>query len=125
MQKHVQNRTFVPTFAYFKLLQIQTRAVPPSARIPVDRFDYNQAISQSASEQMLLNLVRLRYRDVPTFLAVSAVLTQYTYTSAVGVSGRSGIELAEPSWSVGGSANLRYIEWPTITYSPLNGREFS
>ncbi len=30
--------------------------------VPGDRFSYNEAISKSQKEQMLLNLVRLRYR---------------------------------------------------------------
>jgi hypothetical protein len=43
----------------------------------VDSFNYNEAISRSSSEQILINLVRLRYREVPVFLAVGSVLTQY------------------------------------------------
>lgn len=45
----------------------------------IDRFDYNQAIVQSTNEQMLLNMVRLRYSEPPVFLAVNSVLTQYIY----------------------------------------------
>ena len=59
-------------------------------RVASDRFDYNAAIARSANEQMLLNLVRLRYREVPVFLALSSVLTQYTYLGQVGVGGSSG-----------------------------------
>lgn len=93
--------------------------------VPVDRFNYNQAVGRSANEQMLLNLVRMRYRDVPVFLAVSSVLTQYVYTGVVGVIGASGSSLGDPQFSVGGNANLRYFERPTITYSPLTGEEFA
>src|SRR4030042_6183943 len=42
------------------------------------RFDYNQAIAASWNEQLLLNLVRLRYRDTVHFLEVSSVITQYS-----------------------------------------------
>ena len=59
-------------------------------RLPPDRFDYNQAIASSANEQMLLNLVRLRYSEIPVFLAVSSVLTQYSYAGTVGVRGSGG-----------------------------------
>ena len=78
--------------------------------VPVDRFNYNQAIGRSANEQMLLNLVRLRYREVPVFLAVSSVLTQDVYTGGVGVIGATGSATGEPQYSVGGNANLRYFE---------------
>ena len=47
-------------------------------RVPADRFDYSEALLQSSEEQMLANLVRIRYLRVPTFLEVSSVLTQYT-----------------------------------------------
>jgi hypothetical protein len=94
-------------------------------QIPVDRFDYNSAIANSANEQMLLNLVRLRFNEVPVFLAVNSVLTQYVWTGEVSVAGASGDSLGFPAWSVGGSGAFRYIERPTVTYSPLNGQEFA
>lgn len=93
--------------------------------IPNDRFDYNEAISRSANEQMLLNLVRMRYRDVPVFLAVTAVLTQYVYSGRVSVAGSGGSSLGDPLYQVGGSAAGIYIERPTITYSPLTGEKFA
>ncbi len=94
-------------------------------QVPIDRFDYNTAIATSANEQMLLNLVRLRFGEVPTFLAVNSVLTQYVWAGDVGVSGASGDSLGFPAWTVGGSANARYFERPTVTYSPLSGQEFA
>ncbi len=93
--------------------------------IPNDRFNYNEAIGRSANEQMLLNLVRMRYRDVPVFLAISAVLTQYVYSGRVSVDGSGGSSLGEPLYQIGGSASAIYIERPTITYSPLTGEEFA
>ncbi len=94
-------------------------------RMSPDRFNYNQAIAQSSNEQMLLNLVRLRYSEIPVFLAVSSVLTQYSYASSVGAHGFGGSTLGEPWWQVGGSANFQYVERPTITYAPLAGDEFA
>jgi hypothetical protein len=94
-------------------------------RIPNDRFDYNQAIARSANEQMLLNLVRLRYTEVPHFLTVNSVLTQYVYTGSVNTGGAFGASAGEPLWSAGAGASARYIERPTITYSPLSGQEFA
>jgi hypothetical protein len=99
---------------------------PLGARqLPLDRFDYNSAIADSANEQMLLNLVRLRFGEVPTFLAVSSVITQYVWTGELGVAGAAGENTNFPSWTVGGSGNLRYVERPTVTYAPLSGQEFA
>ena len=92
-------------------------------RVPGDNFSYNAAIVQSGREQMLLNLVRIRYLEMPLFLKVSSVLTQYTYEGDVGVAGTQGIGAA-PS-SITGSANLGYSERPTVTYLPVSGQEFA
>ena len=71
-------------------------------RVPGDNFNYNKAIAQSTREQMLLNLVRLRYLEEPLFLKVSSVLTQYTYQGNVGVTGTWGFSAA-PDTVTGGS----------------------
>ncbi|MEE8054656.1 MAG: hypothetical protein V3T38_01215 [Gammaproteobacteria bacterium] len=113
--------------AYLALLPwlvLSACAIGPS-RVPSDRFNYNEAIARSSNEQMLLNLVRLRYRETPIFLAVASVLQQYVVTGVVAVSGATGNLNGFPTDSIGGSANLRYIERPTITYTPLTGDEFT
>ncbi len=94
-------------------------------RLPADRFNYNAAIAHSWDEQMLLNLVRIRYFQIPTFLDVSSVLTQYTYTGNVGVQGSGGIDQDLPTALFGGSFGVGYTERPTITFTPLTGEDFS
>jgi hypothetical protein len=93
-------------------------------RVPRDRFDYNAAIAQSTREQILLNIVRSRYLEVPVFLTVSSVLTQYEYDSSIGLGGifESG---AGTNDIFSGDTNLRFSERPTITYLPVEGQEFS
>ena len=95
-------------------------------RLAPDRFDYTEAISRSTKEQMLMNLVRMRFADVPVFLDVSSVLTQYAYVGAAGVSGTIGLNnSADALTNLGGDARLSYFERPTITYAPLSGEEFT
>ncbi len=95
-------------------------------RIAPDRFDYTEAISRSTKEQMLMNLVRMRFADVPVFLEVSSVLTQYAYVGDVGVTGTAGLNGATGlGSSVGGDARIAYFERPTVTFSPLSGEEFT
>lgn len=87
-------------------------------RVVPDRFDYNQAIGQSSNQQMLLNLVRLRYRDVPVFLSISSVLSQYVYLGSANLAGATGS-------SMSGGIGATYIDRPTISYSPLSGEDFA
>ena len=47
------------------------------AIIPRDRTDYLSSIADSWKEQTLLNVVRLRYGDAPSFLDVSSIIANY------------------------------------------------
>ena len=86
------------------------------------RFDYNQALADSWNQQMLLNLVRLRYRDTPVFLEVGTLLAQYS----IGGSGSLGASIdgggGDNSYGLG--AGVDFSESPTITFSPLQGEAF-
>jgi len=106
------------------LLLISGCAAQGAKRVPADRFDYNAAIAYSTREQMLLNIVRSRYLEVPVFLSVSSVLTQYEYERRAGL----GTILEFGSGTTDratGEANLGFSERPTITYLPVEGQEFS
>lgn len=97
-------------------------------QMPADQFDYNKAIARSAQEQMLLNVVRLRYFEMPVFLGVSSVLTQYGWQGSLGVGGQQGFNVGnglEASSFITGSALTQYLERPTITYLPIEGDDFT
>lgn len=92
--------------------------------IPAARFDYNDNIARSQNDQLLLNLVRLKYRDTPVFLDVGAVIAQYTLSARAGAASRinvDGVEGNELGLDLGGN----YSEQPTITYEPLQGADFT
>lgn len=95
-------------------------------RVARDRFDYTSAISDSWKTQMLVNMVKMRYGDTPTFLDVVSVINQYSIESQLDL----GFSWANPitsaltnTQSTGGAA--RYIDRPTITFIPLSGEKFA
>ena len=92
--------------------------------IPATRFDYNERIARSQNDQLLLNLVRLRYRDTPVFLDVGTVIAQYTLDARLGVLPRLGVD-GTPGNELGLDLGGRYSEQPTITYEPISGAEFT
>ena len=97
-------------------------------RLPDDRFDYNAALGSSAREQMLLNIVRSRYQEMPVFLEVGSVVAQYSYNSSLSLGYfREFINnrIAPTSDTASADANFAYSEFPTITYMPIQGESFA
>jgi hypothetical protein len=64
-------------------------SIGPST-VPYDRIDYGTAIGNSWKEQTLLNIVKLRYVDMPIFLEVAQVIAGYQLQSAIGGSFTAG-----------------------------------
>ena len=48
-----------------------------------DQFDYGNALTESAEQQLLANMVRLRYVEAPKFLNVASVINQYALEGQV------------------------------------------
>src|SRR5262245_45417744 len=55
--------------------------------VTVDRFDYSVAIAESWKQQTLLNIVKLRYMDLPVFMDVASVVSGYSMQTGVSVNG--------------------------------------
>src|SRR6516225_12306065 len=93
-----------------------------------DRIDYGTAIGNSWKEQTLLNLVKLRYGDMPIFLEVAQVIAGYQLQSAVGGSftaGNFNAALVGPFTASGSATEAgTYTHRPTVIYSPLTGVDF-
>ena len=87
-----------------------------------DRFDYAAAVGESWKTQMLLNIVKLRYLDTPTFLDVQQIVAGYTIegTGSVGWGEKGSIS---QGWNLG--AQGKFTDRPTLTYRPLTGSEFN
>jgi hypothetical protein len=92
--------------------------------VPADRFDYSTAIADSWKQQALLNIVKLRYSDVPVFVDVASVVAGYSLQTGVTVAGVMSSRGAVQGdyGSLGGQAV--YTDRPTITYVPLTGEKF-
>jgi hypothetical protein len=88
--------------------------------LPRDRHGFTQAIATSWKEQMLLNIVKVRYLDPPVYLDVSSVISSYTFETELGLTGTLfPHNRIENSRGIG--ATGRYGESPTVSYVPLTG----
>ncbi|MGH7131618.1 MAG: hypothetical protein ACREJO_06705 [Phycisphaerales bacterium] len=90
-----------------------------------DRFDYVTTISDSAKQQMLLNLVKVRYADAPVFMDVASVISSYSLEGDISLGGQ--VTPTGRSGDTFGAVGVtgRYADKPTITYQPLSGDKFA
>ena len=91
--------------------------------LPRDRALYSAGLSDSWKEQMLLNIVKIRYVDPPTFIDVGSIVASYTLSQGASAgAGIGNVVAGEGSGTFGAFGT--YTTTPTITYTPLTGSKF-
>ncbi|MCZ6835843.1 MAG: hypothetical protein O7G85_08725 [Planctomycetota bacterium] len=90
-----------------------------------DRVSYGDALANSARQELLKNIVRLRYMESPVFVSINSVVNQYALETTVnaGASWNWGGQFAGTGNAIG--ATSRFSDRPTITYSPLVGKRYT
>ncbi len=102
-------------------------SIGPNA-IRTDQVDYADSIGHAATRQLLLNLIRVRHREVPSFISVSQLVASY----GVEFRGEASLSFLDRTTSgkqrqtvdeTGGRllAGGSYSDRPTITYTPVRG----
>ncbi|HEX8915128.1 MAG TPA: hypothetical protein VF796_22445 [Humisphaera sp.] len=89
-----------------------------------DRYDYSGSVGESWKRQALLNVVKLRYLDPPTFVDVGQIVAGYSLET-----GLTGGATFPQTTAFGGntptvSGTARFTDRPTITYTPMTGNRF-
>jgi hypothetical protein len=92
--------------------------------VAVDRFDYSTAIADSWKQQTLLNIVKLRYVDLPVFVDVSSIVSGYSLQTGVSVTGVLSTRRAVQGNYASAGGQAIYTDRPTITYVPMTGEKF-
>jgi len=92
--------------------------------VSVDRFDYSTAIADSWRQQTLLNIVKLRYMDLPVFVDVASIVAGYSMQTGVSVNGTLSSQAAIQGNYLAAGGQAIYTDRPTITYVPLTGEKF-
>lgn len=106
------------------LTSCQPQKVGPY-NLKYDSINYNRAVQSSVDSQLLLNIVRLRYRDTPTFLQVGLISS--SYENNLGLESGfhfSDINHAASHFSISPSVVLERKEKPTTTFQPVRGEGF-
>jgi len=116
-------KRFVLLFSLLTVLCVTGCAAIGPRTVVRDRFDYSSAIADSWKDQMLLNMVKMRYGDAPVFLDVASVISQYQVAGQLNSNFSWSFPPKGDSQGVGGVA--QYVDRPTITYAPLSGEKFT
>ena len=99
------------------------RSLGPST-IKRDRFQYATAVSDSWKEQLLLDIVRVRYANAPAFVEVSSMVSGYSMETRASLTGEAHPEL-NPDSFLGAGAWRAFTDRPTISYAPMTGEKFT
>lgn len=96
--------------------------------LEANRLIYNEAIKSTGEAQLLLNIVRLRYNDTPSSLAVSAIATQSEVQKSFQLAPFFGVSGGDPAQHFAAllpQAQISTTDRPTITLTPLDDQEFT
>lgn len=94
------------------------------------RLPYNEAVKVTAEEQLLLNVVRLRYSDNPSSLAVSTIAAQFELAQKLALvpfftSDAGGMSLGGYRGAVLPGAEFNAADRPTLSYTPQDESDFA
>ena len=82
--------------------------------------DYNRAVRQVQNEELLLNIVRMRYAEAPQFVQVSGITTQFSQAYGAGGSLGWNNGVGGPA-TAGVDGSITFTDSPTISLTPRQG----
>ncbi|MBT5410094.1 MAG: hypothetical protein HOK75_07515 [Phycisphaerae bacterium] len=90
--------------------------------IRAGRMEYNLALGQSDSEQLLLNIVKMRFLDRAVFLNVTSMTSNLSFQSEISTT-TTGI-FDSVAFPTSANPSFTWKDNPTITYEELTGVEY-
>src|SRR5262245_35111551 len=93
------------------------------------RLPYNEAVKTTSEEQLLLNIVRLRYSDNPSSIAVSNIAAQFEMVKKLGLvpffTAAAAGDVGSYRGAVLPNAELAAADRPTLSLTPQDETEFA
>ncbi len=129
----------------FSVILLTGCTTPGAVLLPNDRAMYNSAVITSDEQQLLLNMVRMRFEDRPYFVSVDSITSSKSFSlssggsitssptssttnnrsSALGLLSTSVTTAFNSSLSYGLTPSASISDSPTISYTPLQGALFT
>lgn len=98
--------------------------VGPSA-VRTGRLAYNEVITETSNQQMLMFVIQNRYEEHGSLLAVSSITANVSVTTSAGIQLGFGSEGSYAGNLVPFRAGAIYEENPTIAYIPVAGAQYA
>lgn len=123
-------RKFQFLITFFLCILTGCVSIGPS-ELCINRKLYNDVAKETEQEQLLKNIVRIRYFDAPYFLSLSSVTGSYSLGTSLSGSPNLSYTTNGPltSWSVTKSLGLNpsvaYSDSPTLSFSPVADSQFA
>lgn len=95
------------------------------------RIPYNEAVKDTTEQQLLLNIVRLRYTDTPSSLQVSSIAAQFEVQRSLGLTpfftaaGAGASEDVREFGSILPQAQITTADRPTVSLTPMDDADFT
>jgi len=91
--------------------------------VRLTRLNYNEAYRTTNDEQLLMNIVRLRYADSPVFIDLPNITSQFELSSHGNYLGGYGNQFGGRTSL--GFGDLTARDTPTLSYHPREGKEIA
>ena len=122
-RKKLNRRLLLPgVFTLILSVLLGCSTVGPSS-LSRGRVAYNEVLTETNAEQCLASIVKARYGQISTILAVSSINASIRFRASGGVNIGVGNAASYAQNLVPLSVGAAYEENPTITYLPVQGEE--
>src|SRR5262245_5178936 len=91
--------------------------------LELTRLRYDQAVHETTEQQWLRNIVRLRYGDLPSFMDVAAITSQFELSSRGSFTGGRQRDSANNTYF--GDLAMQFRDAPTLSYTPRDPTELT
>jgi len=115
-------RSFPRVFVLLAAWACVSGCVGPKA-VRYTRMRYNEVMRDTNDEQLLINIVRLRYADSPVFIDLPNITSQFEMAGRGNYLGGYGNQT--PGRASLGFGELSLRDTPTLSYHPREGREIA
>ena len=90
-----------------------------------DRYNYNRALGNSDKQEILLNIIRLRYNESPVILSVGNISASARLDKTARLTGTWSLPGPYVNNNLVGGATVDYTDNPIISYTPLHTSEYT